>query len=851
MQKNKSTTIIALVLMLAMSIALIAVPSISAQASMNTFAVIGAMPNPVGVGQQVLITTGLTRQTAWPQPGWYNVTVTVTRPDGSTEILGPVTTDTTGITGITYTPTQVGTYYLQTNFPEQKIEVTAAGVPAGTIMKASKSEKYALIVQQEPRQYYPGFPLPSEYWTRPIDAQFREWAPIAGNWLNVISYMRVEPYNQGPETAHILWQMEYAEGGLVGNIYGAPEMDQISYEHGDAYEGKWMNPVIMNGILFFNRHNPYYAMAAFGSTLPVQTVAAVDIHTGELLWEKVLGDNERLSCGQIMYWRTMNMYGAFSYLWTTVGADYKAYDPFTGRWEYTIRNVPTASGTRIIGPMGEILIYTVNLSAGWMTLWNSTHTVWNTYMQYYLADPAQAAMAEGNSARWRPHGIVFNASMGIQWNVTIPRGLPGAVKLVLDDRIIGSNTNWAGGAPQPTPVFWGISTKKGEAGRLLFNESWTLPVADIHVDIPGSLQGSGPSGFKDGVFIVTAKELFAHFGFSTSTGKQLWGPTKPPEGWLSAYTNIYMAPWGQAVIAYGKLYTAGMHGTVNAYDIKTGAHLWSYDLTDPYTEQLFSGNWPTPIGFITDGKIYLFHMEHSANTPLPRGAPTACIDAETGKEIWRINGLRLGTRWGGQPIIGDGIIVGFSSYDNRIVALGKGPSATTVTASPKSSVHGSKVLVEGTVMDISPGTKKSALAMRFPNGVPAVADESMSDWMLYVYKQFPCPANVKGVEVIIEVLDPNNNYYEVARTTTDGSGFYSATFEPPVPGKYTVIARFDGTKAYYGSHAETAFVVEEAPPPPPEPTPQPQAPVETYFAISTIAIIIAIVIVGILLLRKR
>jgi hypothetical protein len=312
-----------------------------------------------------------------------------------------------------------------------------------------------------------------------------------------------------------------------------------------------------------------------------------------------------------------------------------------------------------------------------------------------------------------------------------------------------------------------------------------------------------------------------------------------------------MAPWGQAVIAYGKLYTAGMHGTVNAYDIKTGQHLWRYDLTDPYTEQLFSGNWPTPIGFITDGKIYLFHMEHSANTPLPRGAPTACIDAETGKEIWRINGLRLGTRWGGQPIIADGIIVGFSSYDNRIVAIGKGPSATTVSASPKVSAHGSSVLVEGMVTDISPGTKSPALAMRFPNGVPAVADESMSDWMLFVYKQFPCPANVKGVEVIIEVHDPNGNYYEVARATTDGSGFYSATFTPPVPGKYTIVARFDGSKAYYGSHAETAIVVEEAPPATPEPTPIPQAPVETYFGVSTVAIILAIAIVGIILLRKR
>lgn len=151
------------------------------------------------------------------------------------------------------------------------------------------------------------------------------------------------------------------------------------------------------------------------------------------------------------------------------------------------------------------------------------------------------------------------------------------------------------------------------------------------------------------------------------------------------------------------------------------------------------------------------------------------------------------------------------------------------------------------VIDIAAGTKQAEQAARFPNGVPAVADEFMGKWMEYVYMQKPPPADVKGVEVIAEVLDPNGNCYEVARTTSDGNGFYSATSEPHVPGKYTVIARFAGSESYWPSHAETALYVEEAPPA----TPAPQAPVETYFAVSTAAIIVVIVIVGVLLLRKR
>ena len=56
------------------------------------------------------------------------------------------------------------------------------------------------------------------------------------------------------------------------------------------------------------------------------------------------------------------------------------------------------------------------------------------------------------------------------------------------------------------------------------------------------------------------------------------------------------------------------------------------------------------------------------------------------------------------------------------------------------------------VTDVSPGTNDAALTMRFPNGVPAIADEYMSEWMLYVYKQFECPMMLNGVEVSWRLL---------------------------------------------------------------------------------------------------
>jgi outer membrane protein assembly factor BamB len=311
--------------------------------------------------------------------------------------------------------------------------------------------------------------------------------------------------------------------------------------------------------------------------------------------------------------------------------------------------------------------------------------------------------------------------------------LLGAVQLVAgNDIILGGNTNWSGGEAVKNPQFWALSIKDQNRGQLLFNKAWTLPQADVHVDVPGS----EPYSLEDDIFVVTVKELRVHYGFRLSTGEQVWGPTTPADPWLNVFTNLYMNPWGAAVIKYGKLYTAGMGGVVNAFDVSDGRHLWSYNFSDPYTE---SHRRPTPITFIVDGKIYIFTQEHSANTPIARGAPAACIDAETGEEIWRIDGLRLGTRWGGQPIIGDSIIAGFSSYDNKVVAIGKGPSETTLSAPDVSIPIDSMVVLKGSVTDISPGTKDDGIMMRFPNGVPAVSDDSMSEWMKYVHIQFQMP----------------------------------------------------------------------------------------------------------------
>lgn len=169
---------------------------------------------------------------------------------------------------------------------------------------------------------------------------------------------------------------------------------------------------------------------------------------------------------------------------------------------------------------------------------------------------------------------------------------------------------------------------------------------------------------------------------------------------------------------------------------------------------------------------------------------------------------------------------------------------------------GTSVFICGTVTDISTGTKQTQQAADFPNGVPVCADESMKNWMGYAYQQQPLPTNFTGVTVQIYVLDSNNNYRQIGTATTDASGMYTLTWIPDIQGNYTVYAKFEGTNGYWPSSAESSFNVIQAPNETPSSTIAPLVAAKTsdiviYITLSTIAIIIAIAIVGLLLLRKR
>ena len=273
------------------------------------------------------------------------------------------------------------------------------------------------------------------------------------------------------------------------------------------------------------------------------------------------------------------------------------------------------------------------------------------------------------------------------------------------------------------------------------------------------------------------------------------------------------------------------------YDMSTGLLKWTYNATGVGYESPY-GDYPLSISAICEDKIYLHSTEHSPTTPLWRGSYLRCVNATTGEEIWKVLNFVQGFA------LADGYIVTGSWYDQQMYVFGKGPSATSVTGSPKVSVNGNSVLIEGTVTDQSPGAK----------GTPAIADANMDAWMEYLYQQQTYPTDAKGVEVQLNAIDPNGNYITIGTVTSDINGGFKKTFTPEIPGEYTIIATFTGSGSYGSSHAQTYISVTDAPAATAAPTPEPATNTDMYVLGIGTAAIIAIVVIGliiILMLRKR
>ena len=128
MKFKKTISILILMAFVVSTIAAVPIQPAEAAATMKTYPIVDAIPNPVGVGQETLLKCGISEAAPSASYGWSGITITVTKPDGTTETLGPFTTDSTGATYTTYVPDQTGNYTITTNFPNNTYPITSASI---------------------------------------------------------------------------------------------------------------------------------------------------------------------------------------------------------------------------------------------------------------------------------------------------------------------------------------------------------------------------------------------------------------------------------------------------------------------------------------------------------------------------------------------------------------------------------------------------------------------------------------------------------------------------------------------------------------------------------------------------
>jgi hypothetical protein len=865
------TASIALILILTISAIFIALPIVSAHDppwDIPQIAYAVARPNPIGVNQEALILFWPTFYPITAVGAWgdrYTWNVEITTPSGDEVKIGPIESDPVGGGYALYTPTEVGTYTIVAIMDEHLLTGEPA-VPDPTLARSSEyindtvssaaSEPIFLVVQEDPIEGWSETPLPEEYYTRPFDGVNRDWWLITGNWLAGAA-QNVGPtsgfgYGPAPESAHIMWSKPYFAGGIMDYRFGDYSFETYHYQ-GMTFDP----PIIIYGQLIYN-----YRVNAHQQ----QGYLCVDLYTGETIYYE---NATTPSFGQIYNYESPNQHGGFGYLWRTSGVylppgnismpgtqTWEMIDAFTGNPITTIANVST-SGTAVYSQDGSLLYYNIDENTNRLTVWNSSATptlLRGAYGTDYWQWRPAATGARRQSVRTTNINemVVHDGSKGFSLNVSVP-DLPGGILEVRENKfIIGGTSGQNDEEAVEDGTLWAVSLEPGNEGTLLWEISFTPPRAYTTAEkaVRGRYPVGGPTvDPEDGVFLFEEPATLQRWGYDLETGDLLWGPTDPEPA-----LNYY----GMTDTIYeGKLLTCGYGGVLIAYNVTTGEKLWEYTAKGVGFESPY-GNYPIGMGCIADGKIYLGSGEHSPTQPIWRGPNMRCIDANTGEEVWKIlfHGVSMPSgNAGSNYAIADGYLVGLNAYDNQIYCFGKGPSKTTVDAQSASIPLGSSIVIKGTVTDESAGTKQDEQAARFPNGVPVMADEDQEDWMEYVYMQQPIPADAKGVPVSLDAIDPNGNIIHIGNPVSDLSGFYSYKWMPEIEGKYTIIATFEGSKAYYASYAETAIGVDPAPAAA-QPI-EPEEPAAAPLITTELAIIIAVVVIAVVgivaywALRKR
>jgi hypothetical protein len=656
---------------------------------------------------------------------------------------------------------------------------------------------------------WPAIPLPTDYWTRPIPIGYREWWVIGGQYPFVgqgggpdwpantntfASNCKFTPYVQGPTSSHIAWKIQGAFGGISGGQYG--------YRSNGPGESTYSGTpnIIFQGSAYQNVPGVIDGVA--------QNVwRCYDIRTGQIYWE-IAGIT------QVPTLVTLNKAGA-----SVPGAG----ETGMGQGSFSLMYI---GSSRLIkyNPWNGAVQVNVSLPFSSGTLYNDPYAL---SVQDLGANATNAPGGRYRLINWTIVAVgMGGATTGITVlnNISYPMSSLGTTDYESMISVYTGSITPAGAGTAQGQYIMGVSLT---SGQLL----WNVTTNDIFY--------SSSTGVADhGKYAV--RMLGGWWDcWDLNTGKLVWQSEKLTYPWgdFGAYT----------VASYGGYFYDFSYAGINAIDWNTGKVAWNFIApATPFEEPWYpTAGWFSNSPQIADGKLYYGNGEHSPTEPLARDWKLWCLDAVSGKEIWNITG------GGSAGAIADGYLTYENRYDGYMYVYGKGKSATSVTASPKTIAKGTEILIEGNVMDISPAQ---------PN-TPCVSKDSMTTQMEYLHMQYPVDGlyhnvSMTGVPVTVTAIDSKNNVVNVGTVTTNPYyGTFSIAWSPPNQEVYTITASFKGDDSYGSSSGSTAISVGPAVEQSNNSNVQQTIPDYTMTIIyGVIAIIVVVAIVGALLfiaLRKR
>ncbi|MFC1487872.1 PQQ-binding-like beta-propeller repeat protein [Thermoproteota archaeon] len=781
-------------------------------------------PNPIGLNQIFLANIWMVRAPG-SQRAFLGYEVTITKPSGGQTVFTIDSYVADGTAWFEWIADEIGDWTIQVDFPGnffpagfyidgERVNASGSSGFFGTGGTQYNDPVYAepvstpvttLTVQENFVPIWPESPLPTDYWTRPVASENREWWPILGNypWFgegggalwdqyypNSNAYpahsggtpnsdYAFVPWVEGPDSGHIVWKRQDQIGGLIGG--GQAIGSDIFWDPG------WYNRPTM---IVAGRGYQTVTKPAQDGPESQTYWQSYDIRTGEIFWERPLFAGEQEP--------NLIEYSPSAYTQGLAGRGLGGVVPkLSNPWLLRI------SGGRIkkYDPMNGDLV--VNQSISPLSGSGGTY-----YMNGYCLATQNLGGGNYRLINWTTIGSASNFEDRVVSNSSYARSsLPSRIDWETGIGAVVSNVDRGG-------IRWGQRIRAYDL--YTGEELW-----DKTVEAP---QFSGSAAVADHGKIAIGS-MYGHFeAYDLRTGNLAWQTETMDYPWDST-------GWGSygMISAYGNLYW-GAPASYYAFSWENGETVWKFQVPADFPFETAYGEGTSaedastvhPFhapGLCADGKIFVYSLHHSPEPPYFRGQPMLAIDAFTGELVWKLGGFSgcgQHTRSAMQIRVADGYLA-LGARDGYMYVIGKGKSETTVSAPKVAIPRGIPLTITGSVLDMSPAQP----------GTPCVSKDSMETQMQYIHLQMPIDGihgdvTIMGVPVTLTVVGSDGSSVILNTVTTDGySGTFGYTWTPTAEGIYKIIASFESDDSYGSSSATTWVTVGSTPTPGPQGEPGP------------------------------